>query len=301
MPAMRCSVIQDKSTPSPTVRPFGIARSALLLALIGPIYCSPASGQTPSPLQEWQYSGGIILSRLFQPDQPEWHTVTGLAADLQPAYDGARAYRVMLGPVINVQYRDIAFASTGDGLGVNVFKGAYYRVGISLAYDLGRLERDDYTNLRGYSNIHEAPAAKIFASYVFSKDFPLVARFDARQIMGGVGGAVADVGAYMPLPGSSKNFIMFAGPSVTFATHHFLQNEFGVNASQALASGHPPFDPHSGLEAAGVGLSTTKFFGHHWLANVDAAFSKLFGGAADGPLTERSARHVVTFSVDYQW
>lgn len=274
---------------------------AVILLLIGCFCCRPALSQTPSPLQEWQYSGGIILSRLFQPDQPEWRTLTGVAADLQPAYDGARAYRLIGGPVIDVQYRDLAFASTGDGLGVNVLKGAYYRVGVSLTYDLGRLERADYTNLRGLGNIHEAPAAKIFASYVFSKDFPMVARMDIREIMGGVGGAVADVGAYMPLPGSSKNLYMFAGPSVTFATHHFLNNEFGVNASQSLASGHPQYDPHAGLEAAGVGLSTTKFFGHHWLLNLDAAYSKYFGSAQQSPITERSARHVVTLSVDYQW
>ena len=241
------------------------------------------------------------MSRLFQPDQPEWRTLTGVAADLQPAYEGSRASRLIGGPVIDIQYRDIAFASTGEGLGVNVLKGAYYRVGISLTYDLGRLEREDYTNLRGLGNIHEAPAAKFFASYVFSKDFPMVARFDAREIMGGAGGALADLGTYMPLPGSSKNLIMFAGPSVTFATHHFLQNEFGVTASEALTTGHPQFNPHSGLEAAGVGLSTTKFFGHHWMANFDAAFSKLYGSAQSSPITERSARHVLTFSVDYQW
>jgi outer membrane scaffolding protein for murein synthesis (MipA/OmpV family) len=263
--------------------------------------CTPALGQTPSPLQEWQYSGGIILARLFEPNQPEWRVLTGVAADLQPVYDGARAYRVMAGPVIDVAYRDTVFASTGEGLGVNLLKGAYYRVGIALTYDLGRLERDDYTDLKGFGNIHEAAATKIFASYVLSKDFPMVLRFDAREIMGGVGGAVSDVGAYLPLPGSSKNLFMFAGPSVTFATHHFLQNEFGVNASQSLASGHPEFDPHSGLEAAGFGLSTTKFFGHHWLLNLDGAFSKLLGGAAASPITERSARHVITLSVDYQW
>jgi outer membrane scaffolding protein for murein synthesis (MipA/OmpV family) len=224
-----------------------------------------------------------------------------VAADLEPAYDGSRAYRLVGGPVIDIQYRDIAFASTGDGLGVNVLKGAYYRVGVSLAYDLGREERADFTNLRGFGNIHEAPAAKIFGSYVFSKDFPMVARFDIREIMGGVGGAVADLGAYMPLPGSSKNLFMFAGPSVTFATHHHLQNEFGVTYSESLASGHPVFDPHAGLEAAGVGISTTKFFGHHWLLNLDAAYSKFFGSAQDSPVTERSARHVVALSVDYQW
>jgi outer membrane scaffolding protein for murein synthesis (MipA/OmpV family) len=112
---------------------------------------------------------------------------------------------------------------------------------------------------------------------------------------------VADVGAYMPLPGSSKQFVMFAGPSVTLATHHFFQSEFGVTASESLASGHPEFDPHAGLESAGIGFSSTKFFGDHWLLNLDAAFSKLLGSAGTSPITERSAQHVVTLSVNYRW
>ena len=274
---------------------------AVALALFSSLYDSQALAQTPSPLQEWQYSGGIILAQLFQTNLPEWRVLTGAAADLQPVYDGARASRVLAGPVLDVLYRDIAFASTGEGLGVNLLKGAYYRVGVALTYDLGRLERADYSNLRGLGNIHEAPAAKIFGSYVVSKDFPMVLRVDAREIMGGVGGAVSDIGAYVPLPGSSKNLFMFAGPSVTLATHHFLQSEFGVNAAQSLASGHPQYEPHSGLEAAGIGVSTTKFFGHHWLLNVDGAFSKLLGSAQSSPITERNARHVITMSVSYQW
>jgi outer membrane scaffolding protein for murein synthesis (MipA/OmpV family) len=208
---------------------------------------------------------------------------------------------VLGGPVINVQYRDIAFASTGEGIGVNFLRGAYYRVGAAIAYDLGRIERDDYTNLRGFGNISAAPVAKLFASYVISKDFPMVGRIDAREILGGANGAVADIGAYMPLPGSSKQFVMFAGPSVTLATHHFLQSEFGVTPSESLASGHPEFDPHAGLEAAGIGLSTTKFLGDHWLFNLDGAFSKLLGSAGGSPVTERSARHVITLSVNYRW
>lgn len=274
---------------------------AAIFAIVGSLLGNQAWCQTPSPLQEWQYSGGIILAQLFEPDLPEWRVLTGVAGDLQPVYDGSRASRVLGGPVLNVLYRDVAFASTGEGLGVNVLKGAYYRVGIALTYDLGRLERADYTNLRGLGNIHEAAATKIFASYVLSKDFPMVVRVDAREIMGGVGGAVSDVGAYLPLPGSSKDLFVFAGPSVTFATHHFLQSEFGVNEAQSLNSGHPQFDPHSGLEAAGIGISSTKLFGHHWLLNIDGAFSKLFGSAQSSPITERSARHVVTLSVDYQW
>jgi outer membrane scaffolding protein for murein synthesis (MipA/OmpV family) len=270
-------------------------------AVMASLHAGAAFAQTPSPLQEWQYSGGIILTRLFQPDQPEWREVAGVAADLQPVYDGSRAYRALGGPVVNIQYSDIAFASTGEGIGVNFLRGAYYRVGAAISYDRGRIERDDYTNLRGFGNISPAPVAKLFASYVLSKEFPMVVRIDARELLGGANGAVADVGAYMPLPGSSKQFVMFAGPSVTLATHHYFQSEFGVTPSEALASGHPQFDPHAGLEAAGIGFSSTKFFGEHWLLNLDGAYSKLLGSAGGSPVTERSALHVVTLSLDYRW
>ena len=299
---MRCAIFQFESYRPRTLLIGRMVRLGMAAAaLISCLHAGSAFSQTPSPLQEWQYSGGIVLTKLFQPDQPQWRGVAGLAADLQPVYEGSRAYRALGGPVINVQYSDIAFASTGEGIGVNFLRGAYYRVGAAISYDRGRIERDDYSNLRGFGNISPAPVARLFASYVLSKDFPMVVRIDAREILGGANGAVADVGAYMPLPGSSKQFVMFAGPSVTLATHHFLQSEFGVTPSESLASGHPVFAPHAGLEAAGIGFSSTKFFGDHWLVNLDGAFSKLLGSAGGSPVTERSALHVVTVSVNYRW
>jgi outer membrane scaffolding protein for murein synthesis (MipA/OmpV family) len=275
-----------------------VAGLLFVLSVLAP---GAAQAQTPSPLQEWQYSGGIILARLFQPDLPDWRRVLGVAAEVQPVYDGSRANRLQGGPVINIQYRDIAFVSTGEGLGVNFLRGDHYRFGAAIAYDRGRLERDDYTNLRGMGNINTAPVVKLFGTTVLSKKFPLILRVDARQIVGGAHGAVADVGVYMPLPGSSKKFVMFAGPSVTFATHRYLQSEFGVTPAQSLASGHPVFDPHAGEAAVGVGFSATRFLTDHWLLNVDAALSKLRGSPDISPITERSTQRELAMSVDYQW
>lgn len=272
-----------------------------LLFMLSAFAPGAAQAQTPSPLQEWQYSGGIILARLFQPDLPEWRRVLGAAAEVQPVYDGSRAYRLQAGPVINIQYRDIAFASTGEGIGVNFLRGDHYRFGAAIAYDFGRRETDDYTNLHGMGNISAAPVVKLFGTTVLSKKFPLILRVDARQIVGGADGAVADVGVYMPLPGSSKKFVMFAGPSVTFATHRYLQSEFGVTPAQSLASGHPVFDPHGGEAAVGVGFSATRFLTDHWLLNVDAALSKLRGSPDISPITERSTQRELAMSVDYQW
>jgi len=242
------------------------------------------------------------LARLFEPDLPPWRTVLGLASEVQPVYDGSHAYRVQGGPVINIQYRDIAFITTGDGIGYNFLHGDHYQVGVAMTYDFGRKMKDDYTNLHGMGDIDAAPVAKIFGSWVLSKKFPLILRADARQFIGGAEGAVGDIGIYMPLPGSSKTFVMFAGPSMTFATDHYLQTLYGVSPQQSLASGHPVYEvPHAGTSAAGVGFSATKFVTKHWLLNMDTAINQIRGSPAHSPLVESRTQRVLALSVDYQW
>ncbi len=265
--------------------------------------CAPqiASSQTPSPLQEWQYSSGIILARLFEPDLPEWRVVLGAAAEAKPLYDGAQPYRVQFGPVINIRYRDIAFASVGEGLGVNIVRGENYRAGVSLGYDLGRRVSDDSTHLHGLGDIARAPVVEMFGSYVISKQFPLVLRADVRRIVGGADGFVGDVDAYLPLPGSSKTFIMFAGPSITFADRLHMQKSFGVNTSQALASGYPVYIAHGGANAVGLGFSATRFITKHWLISADAAVNRLLGSAGESPITRSKVQEVLALSVDYMW
>jgi outer membrane scaffolding protein for murein synthesis (MipA/OmpV family) len=275
----------------------GLLAANLLLASLQTV-----RAQTPSPLQEWQYSGGIILARLFEPDLPRYRTILGLAAEVQPVYDGSRAYRVEGGPVINIHYLDIAFISTGEGVGYNVLRGDHYQLGIALTYDLGRKEKDDLSNLRGMGNIGAAPVGKIFGSWVLSKSFPMILRVDARQFAGGAQGAVGDAAVYLPLPGSSQTFVMFAGPSITLATHHYLQTLYGVTPEQSLLSGHPVYElPRDGTSAAGVGFSASKFLTPHWILNLDSAINQIRGSASRSPLVERRTQRVLALSVDYQW
>lgn len=281
------------------------ARVATALAWVAMLACvfgfPTASAQTPSPMQEWQYSGGIVLARLFDPNGPEWRVVAGLAAEVQPAYDGAHAYQVRPGAVINVRYKDIAFLSSGEGLGINLLRGDHYQAGVAVAYDLGRRVSDDYTHLHGLGDIAPAPVAKAFGTYVLSKKFPLVLRADVRQIVGGANGMVGDLQAYLPLPGSSKTFVMFAGPSITYADHRYLQHVFGVSPAQALASGYPQFEVHGGTSAVGVGFSATRFLTKHWLVNLDAAINHLRGSADISPITQSRRQRVLALSTEYMW
>jgi outer membrane scaffolding protein for murein synthesis (MipA/OmpV family) len=242
------------------------------------------------------------LARLFEPDLPRFRTVLGLAAQVQPVYDGSRAYRIQGGPAIDFHYRDIAFISTGDGIGYNVLRGDHYQLGVALAYDLGRKERDDLANLHGMGNIGVAPVGKIFGTWVLSKSFPMILRVDARQFAGGAQGAVGDAAVYLPLPGSSRTFVMFAGPSITLATHHYLQTLYGVTPEQSVLSGHPVYEiTHDGTVAAGVGFSATKFLTPHWLLNLDTAINQIRGNASRSPLVEKRTQRVLALSIDYNW
>jgi outer membrane scaffolding protein for murein synthesis (MipA/OmpV family) len=127
-------------------------------------------------------------------------------------------------------------------------------------------------------------------------------RVDARQFVGGVDAAVGDASVYLPLPGSSKKFVMFAGPSITLATRRYMQNLFGVTPAQSVASGHPVYEiPRAGTSAAGVGFSATKFVTDHWLINLDTAISQIRGSPAFSPIVEHRTQRVLALSVDYQW
>lgn len=278
----------------------GVHRLAVLVLLLSGAGARPLYAQTPSPLQEWQYSGGIILARLFEPNLPQWRTVVGLAGEVQPAYDGARAYRGSGGPDFLFYYRDIAFISSGEGVGYNFLRGDHYQFGLGLTYDLGRKEKADLTNLQGMGTIKAAPVGKLYGSVVLSRKFPLIVRYDVRQFIGGAQGAVGDAAVYTPLPGSSKRFVMFAGPSITLATHHYLQTLYGVDAQQARDSGHPEYlITHNGTAAIGVGFSATKFLGEHWLINLEGAISQLRGDPAHSPIVERRTERAIALSFDY--
>jgi outer membrane scaffolding protein for murein synthesis (MipA/OmpV family) len=277
-----------------------LLRIFVLVALWG--YSLAVHAQTPSPLQEWQYSRGLVLERMFESDVPDIHAVFGAGTELQPAYDGARAYKVRGGPAMDVRYRDMVFLSTGDGLGYNFVHRRGLELGVSLAYDLGRKERLDYGNLRGMGDKPMSAVPKSFVTWVVSDQFPIVVRSDLRYLLRTGGGLVGDIGAYMPIPGSSERFAAFLGPSVTVASRHYLQDLFGVTGQQSVASGHPIYDVRStGVDAVGLGLSASWRISRHYLLNFDGAINRLGHEAADSPLVERPSAHVLTLSLDYHW
>ncbi|WP_061169702.1 MipA/OmpV family protein [Caballeronia hypogeia] len=267
------------------------------------ILAAPLAGraQTPSPLNEWQYSAGVPLEKLFEANRADWEVRIGVGTAFRPRYDGSDRYHALVGPSLDIRYKDLAFWSTGEGIGMNVLQGENWRVSVAGVYDLGRRGHDDPSRLNGLGNINPAPELKLAADYVVSKGFPLVLRAAITRSFGGSNGWIADLGAYMPMPGSSKTFFWFAGPSVTFADSTYMNSWFGVNATQAAASGYPEYDAHAGLKSAGVGVTLVWFIDKHWFMTADGALKRLLGSAANSPITQTKTGAGCNLSINYQF
>lgn len=272
-----------------------------LLALMSLIAAPRAHAQTPAPLAEWQYSVGIPLQKMFEGEPPTWQIRLGAAGSVRPRYDGANDYYLLAGPTIDIRYRDLAFFSTGEGLGWNAIFTDHWRAGLALTYDLGRREKKDHDHLAGMGNIGMAAETKIFAEYVVSKSFPMVIRANIRRQFGGANGWVGDVGAYMPLPGFSEKFFWFVGPAVTFADSAYMNRWFGVTAEQSARSGYPQHRAGAGIKSYGGGISAMWFFNKHWFATADFGVAALVGDAKNSPVVQRTTNLTGDVSVVYQF
>ena len=277
------------------------SRLAFAGALFAAFASAPAHAQTPSPLAEWQYSSGILLEQMFEPKLPTWRIRIGPSASFQPRYDGSDRYHMLAGPSIDIRYRDRFFLSTGEGLGMNVLTGPNWRVGFAAAYDLGRRSADDLDHLHGMDNINPAPSLRLLGEYAISKSFPLVLRADLRRNFGGDNGWIGDLGAYMPMPGSSETFAWFAGPTMTIADSRYMNSWFGVNAAQSARSGYRQYDASAGIRSVGFGISASWTIKKHWIVSADGAFQQLVGAAAHSPLTQTRASGVFDLAVNYEF
>lgn len=265
------------------------------LALLFLMPCARAVAQTPSPLAEWQFSTGVVLAPLAGPI-PEWRVTLGGGAILQPKFEGAKRYEVEPSAIVDIRYRDIAFLSDGEGIGVNLLRGKTYRAGIAVTYDLGRDSHDD-RRLQHLPNIAPAAEPKLFAQYFL---LPVVLTADLRKPIGGADGVIGDVGAYVPLPLGHDTYL-FVGPSVTFANQRYMNTDFGVGAAAAASSGLPQFSAHGGFKNATFGASALHTFGDHWLVIGQGAYERLLGSAAASPIPETRTQFALDLELGYRF
>jgi outer membrane scaffolding protein for murein synthesis (MipA/OmpV family) len=264
-------------------------------ALISGLSAPPLAAQTPSPLANWQYSVGEVLVPLGGP-VPDWRVTLGGGVDVGPIYEGAKRYQASPSVVVDVRYKNIAFLSDGEGIGVNLIRGQTYRAGVAVAYDLGRDHHAQH-RLTGLGNVDPAPEAKVFAEYFL---LPFVYTVDIRKGVGGHDGVIGDLGLYVPLP-AAKDFYVFTGPSVTFADDDYMQAYFGISAAQAARSQFHVFTAHGGLDRAGWGVTAVYKYSQHWWLEAEGAWEYMLGAAAHSPIVEARSQFAAGINVLYRF
>ena len=202
---------------------------------------------------------------------------------------------------MDIRYKDIAFASTGEGLGINILSSANLRAGAAISFDLGRSPHDDGAALSGLGTIHPAPELKLFAGYTISKDFPMTIRVDIRRQFGATNGFIGDIGAYMPMPGSSEIFSWFVGPTTTVADGRYMSTCFGISQAQAARTAYRGYNASGGFKSAGLGLTANYFVTPRIIINISSAFERLLGSAAQSPITQAKYEGVFSASVLYKF
>jgi outer membrane scaffolding protein for murein synthesis (MipA/OmpV family) len=264
-----------------------------LLILIG----AAASAQTPSPFPYWQDAAGIVLSPMAGPI-PDWRVTVGGGAAVIPLYEVADHYRIVPSPAFDIRYRDIAFVSSGDGLGVNLLRGDTYRAGIAVGYDVGRNAHLS-GRLNGLGNVGAAPEVRLFGELAI---LPFIASADLRRALGGHDGVIGDLGLYLPVVGQ-ENLVVFVGPTITFANERYMNAYFGVDTAQAQGSSahFPVYRANGGLKSAGFGVTTVYHFAENWFLNADLAFERLADSAGNSPIVQDRNQFGISIVAGYEF
>jgi outer membrane scaffolding protein for murein synthesis (MipA/OmpV family) len=252
-----------------------------------------ASAQT-STLADWQNSAGIVLRPLGGPT-PDWQVTVGMGAAGLPAYEGSNEERFSPAPTVDIRYKDLAYLSTGEGIGVNILRGTNYRAGVGLTYDMGR-EHNAATRLAGTRNIDPAPVFKAFAQYAF---VPVVLSVDVKQALTSYQGLTADIGVYMPFVANEKLQI-FAGPELTFADSRYMQAYFGINPGNTSSQSHfHNYSADGGLKDAKLGVAALYHFNDHWFVDGDFGVERLLGSAVNSPISQTDWGWTVAGTINY--
>ncbi|WP_164156275.1 MipA/OmpV family protein [Sandarakinorhabdus rubra] len=203
------------------------------------------------------------------PAQPEWVMTIGVAPIYAPVWQGSRDQGLSIFPDVRLNYKDTLFLSIPDGLGWNMVNRDGWKLG-PLAKIRFRRQEDTggspflisggSTALQGMGDVGFAGEFGGFAQKSFAKG-RLRARAELRQGTGGHDGLIADTNLSWNDRKRDASLLWSAGVRATWASGSFTNAYFGVNASQAAATGLPQFTTGSGLVSAGVNASLIKPLG----------------------------------------
>ena len=249
---------------------------ALLLVCIAHSQPADATGSTLG-LESYLAGATAIL-----PDRRKaWNYNIGIRIGSAPEYMGGKDYEPVVLPLIDIDWRGRAFASTQRGLGFSFLRtNSGFRLGTRLTYDLGR-DSGDAPILRGLQDIDPSFEAGLFFDN-YSGPWRISA--DVRKGLqssghnGILGSLAISFGGKL---NQRANLIL--GASVTGGNATYNDTYFGVVGS---AAGLPNYSAKSGLRDGGAQINFIYLFNERVYATIDAKVNLLLGDPGKSPIVQ---------------
>ena len=228
--------------------------------------CAGSAGQV-------QAAGNLLLLAA-PPAQPT--LAVGAALWVWPRYPGARQRSSTLLPAIAYAHSNGFFASTDDGLGWNLSQRPDLQAGLRLWPQLARHAADAPRGLGGIGERLQTEA------YVNWSALPVLLL--QSGLLHGAGahhnGLQLELGATSGLPIGAD--LLGIGLSASFANAAYRQSYFGIDASQAAASGLAERRLGAGWQDASLTLSAEHRLSPHWRLGGQLLLTRWLGMPAAG-------------------
>ncbi|QDL55355.1 MipA/OmpV family protein [Rhodoferax aquaticus] len=223
----------------------------------------------------------------------------GVGVGSGPTYPGSDQQRTAAVPIGEYRWANGVYVGGRDGLlGVQMSATQQLQLGLAIGMDTGRKESDS-SYLAGMGDIAAKGTLNAYAKLALSEQWGLSSSVQLGAGSAGKGGLL-NLGASYSIPvAPSTHLSLNAG--ATLANADYMQDYFGVNSTQASASGYKSYTPSAGLRDVSVGLGLHHQFDRNWMLIGGLTSTSLSNAAKDSPLVRKSTSQNAFVAVAYSF
>lgn len=232
------------------------------------------------------------------PAAPTSGGIVGLGVASLPKYQGSDQTQIKGVPILEYHWANGIFVGGENDtlIGFQCTTPSNVQYGTALGVDEGRKESHS-SALAGMGNVSTKAVLVSFVKAAITDQFSLNA-----SVHIGSGndnkGALLKLGAAYVIPlGSSAQLSFNAG--ATLANDSYMENYFGVSASQASTSRYHIYNLSSGLRDASVGVRLSYQIDQDWSVLAGVSSTSLASAAKDSPLVRQTNTQKVFFGLAY--
>lgn len=226
----------------------------------------------------------------------DWYLKLGASGFLTREYAGSSTRILQASPLVSLGKTGSTtrFSSRNDNMSYGFLDGGAYRVGVVGKFIIRR-DDNDSDDLKGLAPIKFGGEVGGFAE-VYPSDW-LRLRAEIRQGIRSHHGVVTEIAAdgFTDL---TPKLRLSGGPRMTAATRDYFDAYYGVDKSEAAASGLGEYKPHGGLNTVGVGGALTWQVTDKIETSAFVEYQRLLGSAASSSLVrERGSPNQIVVGV----